>query len=113
MEFQAQTIDDVIVIRLPENLVANNIKTLKQVIDPFIKPNARIVLDMGRLRIVDSSGIGAILSYLKRVKSLNGALKLCTIDHQIMDFFKVMRLDHQFTIYESRQDAVMEFSGMK
>ena len=106
MGFQKEFVGDLLIVRLPENLVANNIKDFKQLVEPCIETNPMIVLDFTEVGIVDSLGIGTILSVLKQVKAQNGDLKLYNVDEDLVDLFRLMRLDRVFDIYETRQEAI-------
>jgi len=110
MGFQTEFAEDVLIVELPENLVASNIKEFKQVMEPYIKTNPMIVFDFSQVGIVDSLGIGTILSILKQVKALKGDLKLYEVDEDLVNLFRLMRLDRVFDIYESRQEAIDAFS---
>ena len=106
MGFQKEFVGDLLIVELPENLVANNIKEFKKVVEPYIDTNPMIVLDFSNVGIVDSLGIGTILSILKRVKAQKGDLKLYNVDEDLVDLFRLMRLDRVFDIYETRQEAI-------
>jgi len=69
------------------------------------------VLDMSGLSFVDSSGCGALLSCLRKVKTKAGDLKLCSVSSQIRDLFKVIRMDQIFDIFETREEAVKAFAA--
>ena len=106
MGFQKEFVGELLIVELPENLVANNIKEFKKVVEPHIDTNPMIVLDFSQVGIVDSLGIGTILSILKRVKAHKGDLKLYNVDEDLVDLFRLMRLDRVFDIYETRQEAI-------
>ena len=106
MGFQKEFVGELLIVELPENLVANNIKEFKKVVEPHIDTNPMIVLDFSHVGIVDSLGIGTILSILKRVKAKKGDLKLYNVDEDLVDLFRLMRLDRVFDIYETRQEAI-------
>ena len=106
MGFRKEFLEDLLIIELPENLVANNIKEFKKVVEPHLGTNPMIVLDFSQVGIVDSLGIGTILSILKQVKAQKGDLKLYNVDEDLVDLFRLMRLDRVFDIYDTRQEAI-------
>lgn len=110
MEYQTETIDNVLIVQIPgENLDANTSQEFKGNISVLIDAHPNIVFDMSRLRFVDSSGCGAILSCLKKAKSKGGELKLVGLQDRVLDLFKLMRLDRIFDIFPVREDALNAF----
>ena len=65
---------------------------------------------MSELTFVDSSGCGALLSCLRKVKEAQGDLFLCRVSSQVRDLFKVVRMDQVFRIFDSREGAVDGFA---
>jgi len=108
--FQTENVNGVLIVEMPESLVADNAKVFKQTTKRLLKTHEKIVLDCSQLRFVDSSGIGAALACLKIVNGRKRGLKLCNIDSQILELFKLMRLDDQFEAHRSRQEAIDAFS---
>ena len=80
MELTRDKVGDVIVVTLQgEHLDAGNTKDFKQDVTSLVEPNAKVVLDLSRVQFVDSSGCGAILSFLRQLKAAGGDLKLCAV----------------------------------
>jgi anti-sigma B factor antagonist len=70
----------------------------------------RIVLDLGGLRYIDSSGIGALVSWFKRVRDQQGDLKIANLGAQPREIFRLLRLDRAFEIYDSTEAARRAFA---
>jgi anti-sigma B factor antagonist len=64
----------------------------------------RVVLDMGGVEFVDSSGLGALI-HMHKTLQLQGRLTLCNVDPKVAQLFKVTRLERVFSIAESPDDA--------
>lgn len=58
----------------------------------------RVVLDLSGLRLIDSSGVGAIVSLFKRVRAAGGTFEVTGVQGQPRSIFKVLRLDRVFDI---------------
>ena len=54
----------------------------------MLQANTKLVLDLSRLRFVDSSGLGAMLSCLRQLSAKNGDLKLCGMSKQVRAAFR-------------------------
>ena len=59
------------------------------------KPS-RVVLDLSALRLIDSSGVGAIVSLFKRVKAAGGRFEVVGVTGQPRSIFRVLKLDRVF-----------------
>ncbi len=77
--------------------------------DQFLIPNARILLDLGQLRFVDSSGIGSIISVMKKIKSSGGELKLCSVSKTVNSVFELVKINLLVDVCETREDALESF----
>jgi anti-sigma B factor antagonist len=107
MELTIEKIGDVTVVELPgEQLDASNAKEFKQEIAPVVVANPRMVFDLSRLRFVDSSGLGAILSCLRQLTAAGGDLKLCGLSKPVRALFELVRMHRIFDIYGTRDEAV-------
>jgi len=110
MDFNIETIGDIVVVLLPgETLEANITLEFKQDIKPILEENTKVVFDMSQIRFIDSMGCGVLLGALKRLKDKGGGLKLCCITNPVDSIFKLMGFDRLFGIFEMREDAVNAF----
>jgi anti-sigma B factor antagonist len=110
MQLSVDKIEDVVAVGVPvDELDASNASELKGVIAPMLQANARLVIDLTRVRFMDSSGLGAMLSCLRQLRDLNGDLKLCGMSEQVRGAFEVVRLDRIFDIYPDRAAALQAF----
>jgi anti-sigma B factor antagonist len=63
MEMTVEKIGEITIVQLPgEQLDAGNAKDFKRDVAPILSATSKVVFDLSRLRFVDSSGLGAILS---------------------------------------------------
>jgi len=111
MELVVEKMGDVAVVGLPvEELDASNTAEFKRDVAPVLEQDARVVFDLGKLRFVDSSGLGAFLSCLRRVNARGGDVKLCRMSKQVRTVFELVRMHRIFDIQETREAAVAAFS---
>lgn len=69
----------------------------------------KLVLDFSNVEYLSSAALGKLLTLDKKVKAFQGALRLCTIRKDILEVFKITRLDKVFKIFESREKALEGF----
>lgn len=72
----------------------------------FIRDGSRqIVLDLGAVQFLDSTGLGAIVSTLKRLDG-DGAMVICNAGEMVMDVFRLTRMDRVFPIVSTVDKAI-------
>ena len=93
MQLDTESIGDVAVVTLrAEHLDASSAEEFKREMQPILDANHRVVFDMSPLQFVDSAGLGAILSCLRRVSASNGDLKLCGLTRPVRSVFEISRM---------------------
>ena len=55
-----------------------------------------ITLELSALRLIDSSGVGVIVSLFKRVRAYNGTVRIVGLRDQPRAIFRLLRLDRVF-----------------
>jgi anti-sigma B factor antagonist len=88
-----------------------NADDFKQEIAPVLEKTKKLVLDLGRVQFVDSSGCGAILSCLKGLTAAGGDLKLCNVSRPVRSVFELIRLHRICEILDTREAAVKAFGA--
>jgi len=110
MEVTLDKIDNVTVIVLPgESLDASNVKEFKRDIKSALEGQSRVLFDMDKLKFVDSSGLGAILSCLRQLNASGGDLKLCGMLKPVRALFELVRMHRIFDIYNTKEEAIAAF----
>ncbi len=79
----------------------------KVVEDPQRK---RLVVDLGAVAFLTSTGIGAMIALQKKVKAGGGTLKLCGLNPNIRSLFTITQVDRLFDIQDDADKAVKSFS---
>jgi len=110
MEIAVDRIDGIAVATVPvDELDASNAGEFKRDIAAVLQGNSQLVLDLSRLRFVDSSGLGAMLSCLRQLSGKSGDLKLCGMSKQVRGLFELVRMHRIFDIFGSKEEAVRAF----
>lgn len=112
MKFNTETIDDVTIIEMPvDALDAGNVMEFKTEIAPILDKCDYVVFNMSRVKFVDSSGIGAILSCLRKLHNQGGSLNMFGVKEQVVQLFRLVRIDRIIDIHPTRDDAVRAFQA--
>lgn len=110
MNMTVEKIGEVAVVVLPgKDLDAANTEQFKAAIAPVLKAHSKMVFDLGQVRFIDSSGLGAFLSCLRQLSTKGGELKLCGMSRQVYQTFELVRMHRIFDIYSTRNEAVKAF----
>jgi anti-sigma B factor antagonist len=112
MELLIETIGDVTIAHLKgEHLDASTVKDFKAAAEPALEKSMKMVFDMSGLQFVDSSGIGAIISCLRKLNAKGGDLKLCGLSKPVRSLFELVRMHRIFDIFDSKEQAAAAFSN--
>jgi anti-anti-sigma factor len=68
--------------------------------------NYKLILDVGGLTLIDSSGMGALARLLKQLQEYGGCIHLVNIRANLLEMLYIARLDREFTWHKSVRDAV-------
>ncbi|MFN3322983.1 MAG: STAS domain-containing protein [Bryobacteraceae bacterium] len=110
MSMHVEKIGEVAVVEAPgEELDAGNAPDFKIGMAPVLESSTRVVLDMRRLRFVDSSGLGAILSCMRQLAAKGGELKLCGLSEAVRSIFELVRMHRVFDIHDTPEEAIEAF----
>ncbi|TDI81143.1 MAG: anti-sigma factor antagonist [Caldithrix sp.] len=71
--------------------------------------NKAILVDLARVKYMDSSGVATLVEALQQVGKYDGKLKLANLRDGVKNVFELSRLDKVFDIYESIEDAKKSF----
>lgn len=77
----------------------------------FNKPNTKLVLDLKGISFIDSSGFGVFLSVMKTANINYGQFKICNINAEVMELFKLLQLHNVFEIYSNLDDCLRSFNN--
>ena len=80
--------------------------TIKELIE---EGHADIVLDLARVRYINSTGLGILVSGLTSLKKNMGQMKICNLSTRIDRLFSVTSLTTVFETYESLDEALDSF----
>ena len=65
-----------------------------------------LVLDFTGVKYLSSAALGKLITLRRKVDQLGGRLKLCEIDQETMDVFRIAKLDDYFEIHRDQHSAI-------
>lgn len=94
MNYSLQRDGDALVLRIEGELDALSAPQIRPVIEEVLAgAPKRVTVDLSALRLVDSSGVGAIVSLFKRQRAAGGEFSIAGLAGQPLAVFRVLRLD--------------------
>ena len=94
MDFSTSKLDGVATLRIEGELDAVTIPDVRPAIDALVaERHPRIVVDLSGLRLIDSSGVGALVFLYKKAKEYGGVVTVAGVRDQPLSIFKLLRLD--------------------
>lgn len=89
--------NEMTLLKIEGELDANTAPELRPALDALIAEQPkRVTVDLSSLRLIDSSGVGALVSLYKRVRAAGGEVKISGMRDQPLAIFKLLRLDAVF-----------------
>ena len=111
MEFNQENIIDVTVIRLvgdvmggPEAVKLN--EEINQLLD---KQKKKLIIDLGRVNRMNSSGLGILINALTTFRQNGGELKLASLSDRIKALLTITKLSTIFETYDTVDSAINSF----
>jgi len=77
----------------------------------LLRDRRSIVLDLGEVGFIDSSGLGTMVRALTTTRQARGDLKLCNVPQSVRKLLEMSRLTSMFDTHESEEKAVAAFYG--
>jgi len=85
--------------------------TLRDTIRDLVsKGNKKILLNLGEVSYIDSSGIGELVSAFTTVTNQGGVLKLLGLTKRVKDLLQITKLYTVFEVFDSETTAVRSYS---
>jgi len=106
MVLNAESIDGIAIVSLPERLNSSNCPAFQKDLEPLMQENSRFVFDMTQVQHMDSSALGTLVATLKHLRGVGGDLRLCGMTKQIRTLFELVRMHHVFDVFNTRQEAL-------
>lgn len=77
--------------------------------ESLAKANKKILLNLGDVSYIDSSGIGELVSGFTSVANQGGQLKLINLTKRVKDLLQITKLYTVFEVFEDEASAIRSF----
>jgi len=106
IDFSTRQSDDITIVDLKGRITLGegSITVRDTVHDLLSKGQTRILLNLGDVNYIDSSGIGELVSAYTAAKKHGGELKLLNLTKKIHDLLQITKL---YTVFDVKEDEAL------
>ncbi|MGZ4787590.1 MAG: STAS domain-containing protein [Terriglobales bacterium] len=112
MKSSTRQVDGVAIVDLSGRITLGEGSTMLRDIvrDMIAKGQKKILLNLGDVTYIDSSGIGELVSAFTTVRNGGGELKLLNLTKKVHDLLQITKLYTVFDIKDDEAAAIQSFS---
>jgi anti-sigma B factor antagonist len=112
MKASSRQVDGVIIVDLSGRITLGegSVVLRDTVKDLSTKGNKKILLNLGDVTYIDSSGIGELVSAFTSVRNAGGELKLLNLTKKVHDLLQITKLYTVFDIQDDEASAIAAFN---
>jgi len=111
MNINLETVNDIIVIRLEGNVMGGPeaVRLNEEINQLLDEEKKKVVLDLGKVNRMNSSGLGILINALTTFKQNGGQLKLANIASRVSTLLSVTKLNSVFESYDTVDEALKSY----
>jgi anti-sigma B factor antagonist len=110
LSLETRDVGRVTIVHCSGRLVAGaESESLRAHITWLLRDRRAIVLHLGEVGFVDSSGLGTMVRTLTSTRQAHGELKLCNVPEHVRKVLELSHLSKLFETHESEENAVAAF----
>lgn len=110
LTLETREVGRVTIVRCKGRIVAGGeTEALRAHVDHLLRDKRAIVLHLGEVVFIDSSGLGTMVRTLTSTRQARGDLKLCDVPEHVRKVLQLSHLTKLFDSHESEDNAVAAF----
>ncbi len=111
MEIRTREAGDIVILDVDGEIDLYNAPMLKNIVNQNIEAQKyNLIINLGRVSYIDSSGIGALISSLSSLRKYQGGLKIISVTGSVKKVFELTKLTSFFEIFEEEDEALKSFN---
>ena len=113
MKVQTRQVDGITILDLSGRItLGEGSVTIRDAVrDVLAKGSNKILLNLGDINYIDSSGIGELVSGFTAVSNAGGQLKLLNLTKKVHDLLQITKLLTVFEVYDDEAKALGTFKA--
>ncbi len=110
MKVAGKNVDGIEVIRISAKaLDADSATEFTRQLEPLVERSDRVVLDLEDVAFVDSTGLGAILSCLRRLDAEGISLRICRPARAVRSVMRMVGMHRVVETFDTLEEALGSF----
>lgn len=110
MDIRKRMEGDVAILALEGRLDLTSASSLKEASKSVLNNESKkVILNLGKVDFINSSGLGALVSILKEVRNSQGTMKLTNLAPYVKEIFDITQLTNIFDIFNDEKQALSSF----
>ena len=112
MKVQTRQVDGITILDLSGRItLGEGSVTIRDAVrDVLAKGSNKILLNLGNITYIDSSGIGELVAGYTSVANAGGTLKLLSLTKRVKDLLQITKLYTVFDVHEEEAHALRSFA---
>jgi anti-sigma B factor antagonist len=113
MKVAARQVNDVAIVDLSGQIkLGEGSSVLRDTVKDLLgKGQKKILLNLGNINYIDSSGVGELVSAFTSVRNQGGELKLLHLTKKVHDLLQITKLYTVFHVLDDEAGAIAAFNG--
>lgn len=105
--------ENIMIVKLEGELMLENVEKLKSEFNEYITTYKYFLFDFKDVTMIDSSGLGYIVYCLKKLREIDGDVKIENLVNQAKLIFEITRVNSILDIYDNEADAIKSFKTLE
>ena len=107
MNIDVEFVNEICIIRPQSDIDSFNVSILKDKLREQVETGYYfIIMDLDKVRFMDSAALGILVSGLKTCMQNSGSLSIINPSRNVENLFKITHLDSVFKVFSNELDAI-------
>ncbi len=113
LSLNTRGVGEVTIVRCSGRIVTGETEVLHSHVRELLLDRSDIVLHLGEIAFIDSSGLGMLVRLLSSTRTARGDLKLCQVPEGVLKVLKMTNIITLFDTHGSEEEAILAFYRRK
>jgi anti-anti-sigma factor len=106
MNVDVSSISGVAVVKPRGDIRVKTVLALRNALQEAGKPDARVAIDLSMVTFIDSSGLGLLVNFAKRLRKQNGRVCLFNFTDDIRALLNMVGIDQVVALYDTAEAMI-------
>jgi len=115
MQIKERTVDGIVILDISGKILIGDgeVQIKRKLTQLLEQGHRRMIINLGEVPYMDSSGLGAIVRCFTAVRRAGGELKLINLTQRLLDLLTITKLTTVFETYDTEEQALQSFAAQK